>query len=97
MEYLTSDEKTNLDMLRVLIFDFLSAETAIENARQCNDIGEWVRVVVDGLQPSVKGYTNQQINLALALILYEKSVRTSEYNDIFGRFTEIYQEKGKVY
>ena len=49
MEYLTSDEKTNLDMLRVLIFDFLSAETAIENARQCNDIGEWVRVVVDGL------------------------------------------------
>lgn len=97
MEYLTSDEKTNLDMLRVLIFDFLSEETAIENARQCNDIGEWVRVVVDGLQPSVKGYTNQQINLALALILYEKSVRTSEYNDIFGRFTEIYQEKGKVY
>ena len=38
MEYLTSDEKTNLDMLRVLIFDFLSAETAIENARQCNDM-----------------------------------------------------------
>lgn len=97
MEYLTSAEKTNLDMLRVLIFDLLSAETAIENARQCKDIDEWIRVVVDGLQPSVKGYTNQQINLALALILYEKSVRTSEYNDIFGRFTEIYQEKGKVY
>ena len=97
MEYLTSSEKTNLDMLRVLIFDLLSAETAIENARQCKDIDEWIRVVVDGLQPSVKGYTKQQINLALALILYEKSIRTSEYNDIFGRFTEIYQEKGKVY
>ena len=97
MEYLTSAEKTNLDMLRVLIFDLLSAETAIENARQCKDIDEWIRVVVDGLQPSVKGYTKQQINLALALILYEKSIRTSEYNDIFGRFTEIYQEKGKVY
>ena len=97
VEYLSSDDESTLETLRVLIFDFLSAEQAIRSSRHCEDINTWISFVVDGLKPSVKGYTNHQIDLVLALILYEQSTRNPEYNDIFSRFTEIYQDEGGVY
>ena len=83
--------------MRVLIFDFLAAENAIKESRHCNDINNWVHTVVSNLKPSVKKYTNRQIDLALALILYEQSIRDSSYDGIFSRFTEIYQDEGGVY
>ena len=97
VEYLSSDDESTLETLRVLIFDFLSAENAIRESRQCEDINVWVRSVVDKLKPSIKEYTNHQIDLVLALILYEKSARDPEYDGIFYRFTEIYQDEGGVY
>ena len=97
VEYLSSDDENTLESLRVLIFDFLSAENAIKESRHCDDINAWVRSVVDGLKPSVKEYTNHQIDLVLALILYEQSARDPEYNGIFSRFTEVYQDEGGVY
>lgn len=97
VEYLSSNDENSLEALRVLIFDFLSADQAIKASRHCEDINSWVRSVVEGLSPSVREYTNHQIDLVLALILYEQATRNPEYNDIFGRFTEIYQDKGGVY
>ena len=97
VEYLSSDDENTLESLRALIFDFLSAENAIKESRHCEDINSWVRSVVDGLKPSVKEYTNHQIDLLLALVLYEQSTRNPEYNDIFSRFTEVYQDEGGVY
>ena len=97
IEYITSDAEKSLETLRALIFDFLSAEQAIEASRHCEDINAWVRSVVNGLKPSVSNYSNQQIDLALALILYEQATRNPEYDGIFCRFTEIYQNEGGVY
>lgn len=97
VEYLSSNEENNLETLRVLIFDFLAAENAIKESRHCEDINTWVRSVVDGLKPSVKEYTNHQIDLVLALILYEQTTRDPEYDGVFGRFTEVYQNEGGVY
>lgn len=97
IEYLSSDDESTLETLRVLIFDFLSAEKAIRDSRHCEDINLWVRSVVDGLKPSVKEYTSHQVDLALALILYEQSLRDPEYDGIFSRFTEVYQDEGGVY
>lgn len=97
VEYLSSDDEKTLETLRVLIFDFLSAENAIKESRHCEDINAWVRSVVDALKPSVKEYTNHQIDLVLALILYEQTTRDPEYDGVFGRFTEVYQNEGGVY
>ncbi|MGO5230490.1 helicase HerA domain-containing protein [Thermoguttaceae bacterium LCP21S3_D4] len=97
VEYLSSDDENTLETLRVLIFDFLSAENAIKESRHCEDINAWVRSVVDALKPSVKEYTNHQIDLVLALILYEQTTRDPEYDGVFGRFTEVYQNEGGVY
>ena len=89
-----AEEETAEKMETVVAED---AENAIKASRHCEDINAWVRSVVDGLKPSVKEYTNHQIDLLLALVLYEQSTRNPEYNDIFSRFTEVYQDEGGVY
>lgn len=95
--YLSSDDEKEMESLRLLIFDFLAAEQAIKEARQCADINEWIHKMVDHLNPSIKQYSSHQIDLAIALILYEQSMRDADYDGIFSRFTEIYEEEGRVY
>lgn len=97
IEYLTSEKENAIEKLRVLLYDLLEARNAIIASQDCNNINEWVHSVVDGLSPSIKNYTNKQIDLALALILYEQALRDKNYNDIFCRFTEIYKNEGGVF
>ena len=96
LDYVASDEANAVASLRKLIYDFLSADEAIESARQCSDFETWVNTVVERLKPSLRNYSNRQVDIALGLLLYEKSLRDSSYNDIFCRFTEIYKAKGGV-
>lgn len=97
MEYISRDGKDAIDSLRSLVYELLSAQDAIIAAKQCNDINEWVRNVANGLKPSINKYTNHQIDLAMALILYEQSNRDATYADIFYRFAEVYKTTGKVF
>lgn len=97
MKYINSGREDAIDSLRLLMYNFLSAEEALKASKHCNDINEWVRSVVSELKPSLKDYSKEQIDLVLGLILYEQSIRDSEYNDIYCRFTEIYKEEGGVY
>jgi hypothetical protein len=97
IEYVAASDEDAIASLRHLIYRFLSAEEAITTAAKCNNINDWVHTVVDGLKPSIKEYSNKQIDLVLALILYEKSLNDSEYNDVFCSFTEIYKSKGGVF
>lgn len=97
MAYISENGQESMEALRSLVYDFLSAEDAIIVAKNCNDINEWVRTVVDRLNPSIKDYSKQQIDLALALILYEQAERDASYNNLFCKFTEIYQAEGGVY
>ena len=97
LEYLNADREDELETLRHLIYQFLSAENAIRNSEQCNEIGQWIHAVVDKLQPSIKDYSKKQIDLAVALILYEQSEKDVAYNEVFCRFTEVYKTEGGVY
>ena len=97
VEYISASEEDAIASLRHLLYHFLSAEEAIATAEKCNNISDWIQTVVGGLNPSITGYSNKQIDLVLALIIYEKSLRDSEYNDIFCRFTEIYKSEGGVF
>lgn len=97
LEYLKSEDDSDLAVLRKLTYDFLNAEQAIRNAESKNDIVTWVHAVVDGLSPTIKGYSNRQINLALALLVYEQWQRDASYSDLFCRFAEKYEAEGGVY
>lgn len=97
MNYICSEKTETIDNLRTLIFDFLTAEEAIESSNHCNNLNDWIHSVVEKLEPSIRKYSNEQIDLAMALILYEQSVKDSSYNDLFCAFTEVYKDKGGVY
>lgn len=97
IEYISSREDDALEKLRCLLYDLLSAESAIRASTECSDIASWTHSVIERLNPSVKNYTKQQIDLALALILYEQALRDAAYNELFISFVEIYKAQGGVF
>ncbi len=96
MEYIESNRETAISSLRKMMYDFLSAEKAIDSSKKCSELTEWANSVVNALQPSIKDYSKKQINLALALLIYEQTTRDASYNDLYCRFTEVYQARGGV-
>lgn len=94
LKYISSNSTNEL---RPLIFNFLSAKEAIEKASNQGVLSEWVKSVVEKLQPDIQNYSNMQINLVLALIIEEQTRRDSSYENISKSFTEVYKEKGGVY
>lgn len=95
IEYISADDKNRIKALRQLTYYVFSAERAIKAASHCNNIDDWRKAVIKSMKPSIIAYSEKQIDLALALVLYEQSMRDSEYNDIFCRFTEVYQKEGE--
>ena len=97
LAYITSEKPEAMDALRSLLFGFLEAEKAMRDAQECTNITDWVHAVVRKLNPSVQKYSNKQIDLAMALLLYEQSLRNPVYDNILGKFTEVYQNEGGVF
>ena len=97
MEYISEEKEDGLEALRILIYDFLAAEEAIKASRHSEDVSEWIQSVVHKLKPSIQDYSKKQIDLAMALILYEQSLRDNAYESLFCHFTEIYKERGGVF
>lgn len=97
LEYIGSNDKESIQKLRRLVFDFFDAEKAMDKSRHYADIKEWTHAVVEELNPSVKGYSNQQVNLLLSLLINEKAIRDVEYQDLFNRFTEIFIKERRVF
>lgn len=97
LDYVSSGDEETIEALRILVYDFLGAEEAVQSSKKCKDINEWVHSVADNLSPKINEYSRRQIDLVMALLVYEQSVRDASYNDIFCRFTEIYKTRGGVY
>ena len=97
MDYLTSDEDNALESLRCLVYDFLEAEEAIRDSARYDDIHEWVDAVITELKPSISDFTKKQIDLTMALILHEKTIRDPSYRNIYHTFTELYKNGGGVF
>ena len=97
LNYLDSEKENGLDSLRCLVYDFLKAEEAIEASVQYDDIHEWVAAVIEKLKPAVVDYSKKQIDLIMALILYEKTIRDVNYRDVYLSFTEAYKSGGGVF
>ena len=90
MEYILADSTDLFKPLQKLLFDFLHAEKAIENAKECTEMKPWLRNVINSLSPSVQSFETEQINLVLGLIIAEKVQRDAEYEEIYNHFTELY-------
>ena len=97
IEYIVSEKDNAIESLQKLVYDFLEAGQAIKVSTESNNLSEWVHSVVDRLDPSIQGYSRKQIDLVVALILLEQSVRDTSYTDILHKFTEIYRNEGGVF
>lgn len=97
LEYIDSENKESMKKLRQLVFDFFDAEKAMDKSRRFGDIKEWTHAVVEELNPSVKGYSNQKVNLLLSLLINEKATRDAEYRDLFNKFTKIFTTERRVF
>ena len=97
VSYIEAEGENSILQLQRLVYDFFEANKAIDNSRKYDDIRVWARSVVEKLNPTIKGYSVQQINILLALIVNEQILRDSDYNDLFCRFTEMYRKERRVY
>lgn len=97
IRYINSGKEEAVIAFRELVYDFFSAEKAINASKGIDDINKWVRKVIDGFNPSVREYSSEQINLLVCLIIQEQTLRDVEYADLFCRFVEIYSRKGRVF
>lgn len=97
MNYIGVGKENAIKAFQVFLFDFLKADDAIKESRNCSDISIWVRSVAEKLDPAIIGYSNRQIDLVLAYLLIEKSSRDENYNNILSSFTEVYKMKGGVF
>ena len=92
-----SKGKNEIELFRELIFEFFNTEDSINKARSCNEIIQWCNIVKKSLKPSIINYNKEQVNLLLALIIYEKNIRDENYNNLFFKFQEIYNKKGGIF
>ena len=97
MDYLEAEKENGLEVLRRLIYDFLNAKEAIKDSTQYDDVHEWIDAVVEKLDPSVKKYSKKQIDLTMALILHEQTIRDISYRGLYHSFTEAYRKGGGVF
>ncbi len=96
LDYLNAKREDDIEELRVLAYDFLSAEEVIRNTKYHDDIIDWTQRVVKEIRPSLQGFTNRQINLMVGLLLHEHAEREAEYRLLLNQFTEVYRSKGGV-
>lgn len=87
LDYIDAEE--DFASLRSLLYDLLNAKEAINKSIQYDELEDWLRNVVDSLEPSIKDYSAKQINLAMALILSEQVKLDATYKDIYLKFTEL--------
>ena len=87
LDYIDAEE--DFESLRSLLYDLLNAKEAINKSVQYDELEDWLRNVVDSLEPSIKKYSAKQINLAMALILSEQARLNFSYKDIYLKFTEL--------
>lgn len=97
MDYISVEPEKAVEALRSLVYDFFNAEDAIDKSKGYGNIVDWVHAVADNLRPSINNYTKRQIDLVMALLIYEQSIRDASYNDILCSFTELYKTKGGVF
>ncbi|RKI39723.1 hypothetical protein D7V86_15415 [bacterium D16-51] len=96
VRYIAAEKEDKMALLGKLAYDFFRAGELIGPLGEINHLDEWVQSVAVKLTPPIQKYSKKQVDLVMALILSEQSVRDSAYKDIWYRFTEIYRDEGGV-
>ena len=89
LEYLSTDSSNKLECLRKVMFELLNASEATKKADKEDKIENWVAKLIDNVNPSLRGYTEEQIELATGLLVYELYERDGSYRNIYEAYTSM--------
>lgn len=97
IKYVNAIKEETVETMRILAYDFLHASEAMDASKNCKDFQTWIHCVAEKLNPDIRIYSKEQIDLVMALLIYEQSLRDGSYCNILRKFTEIHREKGGVF
>jgi hypothetical protein len=97
LNYLEEEKEDGIGSLGCLAYDFFNSENAIRAAGNCDEIHEWVNVVIDNLNPSIQEFTKKQKDLLLMVILQEQMKRDLSYRNVLNGYIEVYRNGGGVF
>ena len=79
-----------------LVYEFFRARKALENAKQCEEVAEWYRMVVRNLSPTIDNYSKEEIRMIMTEIVHESELQ----GDIRKNFVcsyAVFLERGSVF
>jgi hypothetical protein len=96
MELISGKQTEAEGGLKRLVYELFDASKAIEKATIRCDIESWMDDVIKNLSPSVSNFSQEQLNLLLAIIIHEQVDRDARYESILGRYYEHLKETGGI-
>ncbi|MDO4666958.1 MAG: ATP-binding protein [Streptococcus sp.] len=91
------DDEKMYEYIRVLTYDIFDIDTLIKNIDYDINVQYFVTHLVNIITPSIKDYSEDQINLILSLIIEEMAIRDSNYTYIKKEFDNEYNMNGRVF
>ena len=80
MEYLSATREERLGVMRRKLANSLfDSADALEKAKNCTEVGQWERVMLENIKPALRDYSEEETQKLLALIMSEQASLNSQH------------------
>lgn len=83
-------------VFRQLMYDLLDMKKAVMEADKESKIDDWVYKLIDKLNPPLRNYSAEQVEIVVGILLNEQYERDGTYRKIFQAFDEFHRRKGGI-
>lgn len=94
INYLDSEKDNAIQSLQKLVYAFFEAEKAFASTTKYDNFDDWKKNIIANLSPSVKEYSESQIDIVLGLLLSEQVERDISYRNILCQLASKMQKEG---
>jgi hypothetical protein len=94
INYLNSEKDNAIQALQKLVYEFFEADNAFSKTTKFDNFDEWKRNIIANLSPSVKEYSESQVEIVLGLLLSEQVDRVISYRNILCQLASKMQNGG---
>lgn len=96
IEYIDSEIEEVVSKFSSLIFEYFNEKLTIPPLIQESEIIDWANKTVNQLHLGEHDYTEEQINIVLAILIYKQAKKNELYDQMLIEFTNLYCRKGSV-
>jgi len=88
LDYVYRLGSNDIESLRKLLYDLLDAQSAICEADKEDSIERWTDKLIERVNPVIKNYSKEQVDIAVGILLYEQYMRDSSYRGKLEAYSE---------